>query len=66
VSRLTTKQRRARARGRGSVVTMKMLRDLIVEMFEEGVRPWRSVPVGRCPRCGAPWYTLTGFCGGCR
>lgn len=34
------------------------------ELDEERPEP---KPVGRCPRCGAPWYTLeAGFCGGCR
>lgn len=23
-------------------------------------------PVAKCPKCGAPWYVLTGFCGGCQ
>lgn len=31
------------------------------ELSEEA----RPQPIGRCPKCGAPWYARTGFCGGC-
>ena len=36
--------------------------------FEEEVAALEAVrwPIGKCPKCGNPWYTDRGLCGDCR